>query len=68
MEYKNEKGNIDSKVLSIMEEQLNQEAILYKKYLNSANSLYDSELKNICQKASDNHKKNYLRLLSYLES
>ena len=50
-----------------MEEQLNQEAILYKKYLNSANQIIDSEFKKNFYEASEKHKENYLKILSYLK-
>lgn len=59
-------SKLDYKTLSLIEEQLKQEKLLYKKYLNYAEMCYDSELKNLCYKASKRHKKNYKKVLSYL--
>ncbi|WP_425446334.1 hypothetical protein [Dethiothermospora halolimnae] len=60
------KRELDTKLLSLLEEQLNEEALLYKKYLNLAGSFLDCELKNICHEASKKHRDNYHLLLSYL--
>lgn len=68
MKNSSKKKELHYKALLIIEEQLNQEILLYKKYLHYANMCFDSELKNICYKGSEKHKQNYNRLLSYLES
>ena len=62
------KKDIDCRTLYIIEEQLNQEILLYKKYLNYGEKIFDSELKNICYNASQKHKENYQAILSYLYS
>lgn len=67
MDNNGSKAIIDTKMIGLMEEQLNQEAILYKKYLNSAEQIFDSDLKNIFYEASEKHKNNYLNILSYLK-
>lgn len=59
-------SKLDYKTLSLIEEQLKQEKLLYKKYLNYAEMCYDSELKNLCYNASKRHKKNYKKVLNYL--
>lgn len=61
------KIRMDTQMVSLMEEQLNQEALMYKKYLSFAEKIYDSELKNILYTASEKHKGNYLNILSYLK-
>ncbi len=61
------KIRMDTQMMSLMEEQLNQEALMYKKYLNFAEKIYDSELKNIFFEAGEKHKQNYLDILSYLK-
>lgn len=61
------KTRMDSQMVSLMEEQLNQEALMYKKCLNFAEKIYDNELKNIFNEASEMHKGNYLNILSYLK-
>ena len=61
------KKSLDKKMMSLMEEQLNHEAILYKKYLNSASQIIDNEFKKGFYEASEMHKENYLNILSYLK-
>lgn len=61
------KIRMDTQMMSLMEEQLNQEALMYKKYLSFAEKAYDSELKSILYDASEKHKGNYLSILSYLK-
>ncbi len=67
MRNEQNKKSLDTKMMSLMENQLNYEAILYKKYLNSANQIIDSELKRSFYEASEMHKENYLNILSYLK-
>jgi len=62
------KKDLDYKMLSLIEEQLNQELLLYKKYLAFGSMFIDSELKGVCHQASKKHKENYQSILSYLES
>ncbi|WP_202711056.1 hypothetical protein [Sporosalibacterium faouarense] len=68
MDNLQEKKSLDTKMLAIMEEQLDQEAILFKKYLNAAEKVYDAEIKSIFLQASKDHKHNYESLLTYLKS
>ncbi len=67
MTNKENKIRMDTQMMSLMEEQLNQEALMYKKYLSFAEKVYDSELKNIFYDGSEKHKGNYLNILSYLK-
>ncbi|WP_120170705.1 hypothetical protein [Thermohalobacter berrensis] len=60
------KKDLDYKTLLIIQEQLNHEILLYKKYLNYSHMCYDAELKNICYNSSQKHKKNFEKILSYL--
>lgn len=62
-----DKRSLDVKTITLMEEQLNQEAIIYKKYLNALDNTYDNEIKEIFYEASEKHKRNYLNILSYLD-
>lgn len=64
----NTEKDMDYKILSLIEEQLNNELLLHKKYLKYSNMCFDSELKELCLTASCKHKDNYKRILSYLES
>ncbi|KNF09582.1 hypothetical protein CLPU_2c00330 [Gottschalkia purinilytica] len=59
---------LDEKSISLVKEQLNNEYVLYKKYLNYSNMIFDSELKNICYESSLKHKDNYQSIVSYLDS
>ena len=68
MQITTEWKELDYKTLSLIEEQLNNELLLYKKYFKYSNMFFDSELKEICLKASSKHKDNYKMILSYLES
>lgn len=68
MSHSQGKKSLDTKILSLMEGQLNQEVILYKKYLNAAEKAYNAELKSIFYESSKKHKCNYQNLLSYLKS
>lgn len=58
---------LDYKTLSFLEQQLDTELLLYKKYINYSNLFFDNELKEFCLKASLIHKNNYKRILSYFE-
>lgn len=62
------KRDMDRKNLSAIGNHLDKEVLLYKKYLSYGNMCYDSELKNICYKASQRHKENYENMLSYLKN
>lgn len=60
--------DLDVKALGFIEEQLEQELLLYKKYLYYSEMFFDSELKNICYNSSKKHKENFNKLLTYLNS
>jgi hypothetical protein len=57
-----------SKNLSILEDQLNQEALLVKKFQNYASQCQDTQLQNMCNQMASKHKNHYETLLSYLNS
>ncbi len=59
--------DMDYKTISLIEQQLNEETLLAKKYLNYSNLCFDSELKNICFNASQQHKKNCKAIVLYLK-
>lgn len=61
-------GQIDSNNLKVLEDQLNYESLMTKKFSNYANSCTDTELKNLCQQSSQKHKQHYSELLNYLNS
>ncbi|WP_091732116.1 hypothetical protein [Proteiniborus ethanoligenes] len=58
--------NVDCKMQHLMEELLTQELLLAKKCSAYSNTIFDSELKNICYIAGKKHEDNYNLLLSYL--
>ncbi|SCG82016.1 hypothetical protein DW1_0396 [Proteiniborus sp. DW1] len=60
--------DVDCKTLHLLEELLNQELLLSKKCSSYSNTIFDSELKNICYNAGKMHEDNYRLLLSYLSS
>lgn len=59
---------LDASNLKVLEDQLNHESLMAKKFSNYANYCTDTELKNLCQKASQKHKEHYNELLNYLNS
>lgn len=59
---------IDSKNLSILEDQLNYEALCNKKLSVYADYCTDQNLKQVCQKAAAMHKQHFDSLFSYLNS
>lgn len=60
--------SLDSNDLKILEDQLNYEALMTKKFSTYAGYCTDTELKNLCQQASQKHKQHYNELLNYLNS
>ena len=67
LEKKNN-NQLDANNLKVLEDQLSHEAMMNKKFSNYAEHCTDSELKNLCQQASEKHKKHYDELLDYLNS
>ncbi|KAB3534403.1 hypothetical protein F8154_08845 [Alkaliphilus pronyensis] len=57
---------LDSPNLKILEDQLNYESMMTKKYTNYAEYCTDTELKSLCQQAAQKHKQHYNQLLNYL--
>ncbi len=60
--------SIDSNNLKVLEDQLNYESLMVKKFNHSANCCTDTELKGLCQQASQKHKQHFDELLNYLNS
>ncbi len=54
--------------LSILENQLTQEALMIRKIQHYSRQCQDSELKNLCSRLAERHKNHYNSLLSYLTS
>ena len=61
-------ASLSSKNLTILEDQLNYEALNCKKLNVYSDSVNDSELKNVCQKAARMHKQHFDSLFNYLNS
>lgn len=62
----NVQSMIASKNLTILEDQLNYEALCVKKFEHYANSCQDANLKNVCEKAVQMHRKHFETLFTYL--
>lgn len=60
--------SIDSNNLKVLEDQLNYESLMTKKFSNYAGYCTDAGLKNLCQQSSEKHKQHYNELLNYLNS
>lgn len=58
--------NLTSKELSALEDQLNYESVLIKKYRTFAQQCSDQALKNKCNQIADRHQSHYNTLLGYL--
>jgi len=59
---------IASKNLTILEDQLNYEALSAKKLNLYSSYCSDPNLKNVCEKAEQMHKRHFTALYNYLES
>lgn len=57
---------LSQKNLTILEDQLNYESLCTKKFELYANDCQDANLKNICEKAAQMHKKHFEMLFNYL--
>ncbi len=66
----NQQGSkqIESKNLTIIEDQMNHEALAYKKSEVYANYFTDMGMKNLAGQLAQHHKQNFDNLLNYLES
>jgi hypothetical protein len=59
-------ANITSKELSALEDQLNYEQTLVKKYRSFADQCADPQLKNECSKVAAKHQSHFDRLMTHL--
>jgi len=60
-------ANITSKELSALEDQLNSEQMLVKKYRTFANQCSDQQLKAKCTQIADRHLNHFNTLMNYLQ-
>ncbi len=58
--------NITAKELSAIEDQLNYEQLLIKKYKNYAQMCQDAQLKTTCEQLAAQHKTHYDTIMNYL--
>ena len=59
-------ANLTSKELTAIEDQLNMEQLLVKKYKTYAGMVGDQQLKTKCEQIANKHQAHYQRLLTYL--
>lgn len=59
-------SNITTKELSALEDQLNTEIILIKKYKSFSTMCSDTVLKTKCEQIASKHQEHYNKLLKYL--
>ncbi|GIM27767.1 hypothetical protein CPJCM30710_04330 [Clostridium polyendosporum] len=59
---------LEANNLKVIQDQLNCEALLNKKCSEYASMCTDTQLKNLCNQASQVHKQNFNSLKSYLDS
>lgn len=59
-------SNITSKELSALDDQLNLEQVLVKKYRTFANQCSDPQLKAKCNQIADRHQTHFDTLMNYL--
>lgn len=64
----NEKPQLDSNNLKVIQDQISYEALLTKKYSEYSDMCTDQSLKNLCNDASNTHKQNFTSLKNYLDS
>lgn len=64
----NQKPQLDSNNLKVIQDQIAYEALLTKKYTEYSTMCTDSNLKNMCNQASQTHKQNFDSLKNYLDS
>ena len=58
--------NITAKELSAIEDQLNYEQLLIKKYKNYASMCQDAQLRTTCENLAAQHKTHFDTIMSYL--
>ncbi len=59
-------ANLTSKELSAIEDQLNQEQILIKKFKAYSQTATDPQIKNQCEQIANQHKQHFNTLMGYL--
>ena len=59
-------ANLTSKELSALEDQLNYEQVLVKKYHTVAGSCSDPQLRTKCEQVASRHQDHFNRLMSHL--
>lgn len=59
-------ANLTAKELTALEDQLNYEQILIKKYKAYSLSATDPQIKNSCEKIAEKHKQHFDTLMGYL--
>jgi hypothetical protein len=59
---------IEANNLKVISDQISYEALLNKKFSEYANMCSDTNLKNLCNQASQTHKQNFNNLKTYLDS
>lgn len=64
----NQKPQLDSNNLKVIQDQIAYEALLTKKYTEYSSMCNDQSLKNMCNQASQTHKQNFDNLKNYLDS
>jgi hypothetical protein len=60
-------ANLTSKELLALEDQLNYEQILIKKYRSFGNQCNDTALRNKCNQIADKHQQHFNTLMGYLQ-
>ena len=63
-----ENKQLEANNLKVIEDQLNHEALMNKKYNEYSGMCNDTQLKNLCTQSSQVHKQNFNSLKSYLDS
>jgi rubrerythrin len=59
--------NLTTKELSALEDQLNYEKLMIKKYNSFSDQCSDPQLKSKCKQIAQQHQQHYNRLFSYLQ-
>lgn len=59
-------ANLTSKELSALEDQLNQEQMLIKKFKAYAQAATDPQIKNSCEQIANQHKQHFDTLMGHL--
>ncbi len=65
---KGDPQQIDAKSLGFISDQLNHEALAYKKFMVCAQSFTDPQLKRMAKTTAQHHKQHFSALQKYLES